>query len=450
MMRDWFRAAVQWLKRVVTQPRDELDRWQRAARFAYDLGRYGGRQLTRDRAPQMAAALAFRTLFALFPVLVVAPILLKAVRGTDAFLELTGDLLASTSLADIHVVPPTDVSGEAGAVSMSLAEWLQDLVSRAASVNLAGVGWIGLGLIIYAAVGLMVTIEDSFNTVFRAPEGRSWVRRVPLYWFILTVGPVAIGAMWYANSWFEQWIETVATWPALLRMTSVAWRLLVVWLFMFAVYALIPNTTVSLRPVMMGALVTSALVEVGRRTMDVYLQNAFAISQLYGSLGLIPLFMFWVYIMWLVVLFGLEVGATLQMLHGRKLEELQSTAPSKGISDPASVVTAMEVVAQRFAVGQSTTMRHIAEEAHLPEATVSELIRSLIDAGIVHRVEGQDGAVSLARPPEQIRAEELIEIGFALADAGGAGYQSKLISKLRQAQKTLAARFTLASLVTSE
>ena len=60
-------AMIRWMSRVITQPRDELDRWQRAARFAYDLAIYGGRQLRHDRAPQMAAALAFRTLFALVP-----------------------------------------------------------------------------------------------------------------------------------------------------------------------------------------------------------------------------------------------------------------------------------------------------------------------------------------------------------------------------------------------
>ena len=53
--------VTHWLKRVVTQPLQELDRWQMAARFAYDLGRFGAHQLRQDRAQDMAAALAFRT-----------------------------------------------------------------------------------------------------------------------------------------------------------------------------------------------------------------------------------------------------------------------------------------------------------------------------------------------------------------------------------------------------
>jgi uncharacterized BrkB/YihY/UPF0761 family membrane protein len=78
MLRQTLEAVVQWLKRVVTQPREELDRWQRAVRFTYDLGRFGAKQLRHDRAQQMAAALTFRTLFGLLPVLVVGTVLVKA------------------------------------------------------------------------------------------------------------------------------------------------------------------------------------------------------------------------------------------------------------------------------------------------------------------------------------------------------------------------------------
>ena len=49
-----FRSVMEWLRHVVTEPRSELTRWQRAVRFAYDLGRFGARQLRQDNAPQMA------------------------------------------------------------------------------------------------------------------------------------------------------------------------------------------------------------------------------------------------------------------------------------------------------------------------------------------------------------------------------------------------------------
>ena len=44
------RPVMDWLRRVVTQPLDELSRWQKTVRFCYDLGRHGARQLREDRA----------------------------------------------------------------------------------------------------------------------------------------------------------------------------------------------------------------------------------------------------------------------------------------------------------------------------------------------------------------------------------------------------------------
>lgn len=322
MLREGILHILSWLRRAVTQPFQELSRWQRAARFAYDLGRYGARQLRADRAPQMAAALAFRTLFGLAPVLVVGTILAKAIMGSDAILRSLRDLLDAAGLDKIHVVPVSDVASEPDGAAVTLAEWLEKLTGQLVDMNLSGIGWVGLAVIIYAAIGLMVTIENSFNIVYRAPGGRLWTRRVPLYWFVLTVGPVLVGLASYMNNQFTSWMASADTWQWLLLTAQSLWSFGVAWLIMFAVYTLVPNSTVTLRPALAGALVAAVLLGVGKHALGAYLGSAFSINQLYGYLGLVPLFMFWVYLMWLAVLFGLQVSATLQMLHGRSLDEV--------------------------------------------------------------------------------------------------------------------------------
>ena len=82
-MIDRIKAFLDWLSRIMTEPLNELSRAQRTLRFLFDLGRYGARQLQHDRAPHMAGALAFRTLFGLLPVLVVGTVLVRAFRGFD-------------------------------------------------------------------------------------------------------------------------------------------------------------------------------------------------------------------------------------------------------------------------------------------------------------------------------------------------------------------------------
>ena len=105
----WIDAFLNWLGRAVSQPRDELTRWEQAARFAYDLGRHGARQLQQDRAPQMAAALAYRTLFGLLPVLVVATVVARAIMGPTEFLDLAGRVVESLGLVGCAVLAARSV-----------------------------------------------------------------------------------------------------------------------------------------------------------------------------------------------------------------------------------------------------------------------------------------------------------------------------------------------------
>ena len=171
MWREHVQKVLRWISHVIQQPRDELSRWQRAARYSYDLARYGLRQLREDRAPQMAAALAYETLFALVPVLVMAMILVRGIIGVPQFLRLAEDTLESAGLQ--HVTMSRAAEGKTE--SVSLQHWLEALIGQAGQIDMSAVGWVGFAIIVYAAISILVTIEKSFNTIYRAPEGRpSW------------------------------------------------------------------------------------------------------------------------------------------------------------------------------------------------------------------------------------------------------------------------------------
>ena len=435
---------IGWLTRVVTQPRHELNRWQQAVRFAYDLGCCGARQLHHDRAPQMAAALSFRSLFGLLPTMIVATVAVRSLVGLDEFRKLIDDYLVAANLDNIRLSLPTDSVSE----STTLAAWLGELLGEAASVDVAAVGWVGLALLLYAALSLLVTIENAFNIIYRAPGGRSWSRRVPLGWFLLTISPLTLGMASYLNVQFESALHSVDTWRWMLVVVRLVWSLGLAWLLMFAVYRLVPNTHVDLRSAAIGAGVSVILLEIGKRFLSSYFENAFTISQLYGSLGLIPLFMFWVYLMWLAVLFGLEVSATLQMLDGRRLQEFEQSRLVSGFVEPASVVTVMHVVSGSFQSGKHLTVKQISDQTRLPAAVIQKIVDRLITAGFVHQLGSDQVCVCLAQSPDQIALTELIDIGFQLADQGENCATSTLLEELRQVQKTAVANITLATLET--
>src|SRR5262249_51484830 len=144
----------------------------------------------------------------------------------------------------IITLPSTEGGAER---PVSIGYFLELLINQAAGLNVAAVGWLGLGLLVYAAIGLMMTIADSFNSIYRAPQARAGPRRVPLHGFVLTVGPVAIGCLMYIDKLFNHWITASGMSNWLIRAAPACWGYVATWLFLFAVFKLVPNTHVARR-----------------------------------------------------------------------------------------------------------------------------------------------------------------------------------------------------------
>ena len=345
MWHKYVEPVLQWLYRVIREPRSELNRWQQTVRFSYDLGRYGARQLREDRASQMAAALSYQAMFALVPVLIVATIIVRA-WSAEGFTEFIDSVLTTAGLSTFSA------PGDGAAGDQTLAAWLEGLIGEAADIDLKAVGWIGFGVIVYAAINMLVTIENSFNIIYRAPGGRPWSRRIPLYWFMLTVGPIALILTAVLNQDVNAWLGTLGMREFFVDAGTKLWSVSVGWLFWFTVYTFVPNTSVNLKSSAIGALVAVILLELGKSFLGAFIAKSLSLNLVIGSLGLIPLFMFWVHLMCLAILFGLEVSATLQFLGDHAFEEMESRRESAGLIEPSIVVTAMQVVGLDFESGR--------------------------------------------------------------------------------------------------
>jgi membrane protein len=195
--------------------------------------------------------------------------------------------------------------------------------------------------------------------------------------------------------------------------------------------------------------VAAILLEIGKHSLGLYLQNALSLSQLYGSLGLIPLFMFWVYLMWLAVLFGLQVSSTLQHLRGRQLAEMQQQRQQSLVVDPGMIVVLMQHVAQLFRQGQSTNIESIARATKLSEAVTERMVNRLVEANMLRRLNEMDHQVVLARPADTISIRELLEIAYAAVDRelGQQPEATQLLRRLRDAQANAVTDTNLQSLL---
>ncbi|MDE0889905.1 MAG: YihY family inner membrane protein [Phycisphaerales bacterium] len=433
-MLNTLRNALEWLRRAVTQPIGQLTAMQRTTRRWFEVLRYCNRHLSEDRAPVLAAALAFRVLLGLVPMLVVATVIARSFLRDD-FPTFVGGLIAQLGLADITLAGSTSEDVH------DLGSWLQGLVANASSVDLSTLGWVGFIIVAFSAIWVLVTIEEGFNRIYRAPKGRSWLRRLMIYWFLLTFPAVLLGAVPFLTGLFATFESSLPEWAWLTTSLRFATGTLILWLLLVMTYMWVPNTTVEARPAMIGAFTAAILIEAAKNLLGIYTAHALTLNKLYGSLGLIPLFMFWMYLMWMFVLLGLEVSAIIQTLRGRDIEVLARADEEEGLVDPAIAIRVVEFVATSFDQGRPAEADEVSRELKLDLRLVRAMLDRLEQAGIVARLQQIDG-YTLARPADQIDLAVILSIGFAFADEKAPNVDP-LFERLRDAQRAAVAGLSL-------
>jgi len=444
------RHAYKRLHQAVTRPRTELSRAQRSFRFMFDLVRHCAGQLVEDRATQMAAALTYRTLFSLVPLVVMALLLFRgfvAAGETHAMLE--SQVYNFFDLDGMEVVVGEE--GEEQSLQTIIGQRISEFTDRAYQIDFQSIGGVGVVLLVWAALALLVTVEGCFNTIVDTRAGRPWRLRIPIYWAVITLGPLLLSISLWAAGRFVAWGESLSLLGWFFEQGSRFAALGASWLLLFLLYILMPAARVQARAAVAGAFVAAVLWETGKWAFALYVSRALPYSAVYGSLGLVPLFLFWVYLNWLVVLFGLELTNTLQTMRGRVFEEESASRRARPDYDPRWLLPLAVEIGRGFLAGQPVPPETAARRLALAPGAVEAMAHDLEAAGYVHRVlreSREDGgeALALARPPASIPVAGLLAASGHRADPSAPAHHP-LLEKLDRAFAGAIEGWTLAGAI---
>lgn len=444
----------------------------------------------RSRLPQMAAALSYRTVFGLLPMVVVALVALRLFVSDVQIDQFVGRALHFAGLESIVVnvppandesafweeAPPPATPGAPGAPGATpaappadgaapqerseLAETIRLLIVRAKSIDYRAIGAIGALTLVYAAISMLTEIERAFNQIFRVPIGKPWRRRMTEYWALLTLGTPCLVATFYvgekAKGIVARTVESAglsASGTLGLMLSGYAITVLISAVLLLMAYLLLPNTRVRIVPALAGALLAAILWEAGKWGFTQYLHYSTNYSKLYGSIALIPLFLLWIYGTWAIVLLGLHVTYYIQVTREGKAAAPQAAAwsdPPAGVVDPSAAVAIVHAVARGFVRGKPASINSIIEQTRVAGSVVSDLVTRLVEANLLHRVGVGDDPnyVSLALPPDQIAIRGALAVGYELAGANGTSTAPGAVrARLRDAHLKAAGDASIADLL---
>ncbi|MGE5514684.1 MAG: YihY family inner membrane protein [Bacteroidota bacterium] len=390
----------------------------RARKFAA-FARYAVTRYRKDGASRMAAALSYTSLLSLVPLLAIALAMLAAFPVFDS---VRANLV---SFAIDNLVP---------AIGDIVERQINRFIGNAGRLTAAGI--IGLA---FTAVMLLATIEGSFNMIFRVARDRSLLSKLLVYWTGMTLGPLLLGTAFSlqgyvaaVNTWqFTQALSPVLALPVPFLLTVVAFA---------GMFAAIPNRRVRLKDALVGAVVAALLFAGLRWGFGFYVTSSKAYANLYGAVAAVPIFLFWMFLSWVVVLMGAEVTAALPEWRAGYHE---AETKARGARRLTLALDVLALLVKGMAENsKGVTRRDLLETTAVPERDLLPVLRKLCAAGFAAPLAG--GRYLLSRDLDAATLDDLVvalDLELALDDAIAAGSPWRarvepLIEQARDAHKT--------------
>lgn len=288
---------------IMAEPRHRWSRLSTAAITCLATGKELLERLNRHNLLLWASALTYSTLLSLVPFLALAFSIFKGMGIQDSLAPLILRQLAGDSLD----------------IALRIMEYIQN-------TNTASVGIIGLLFLLVMVLLIMDSITAAFNQICEAMETRPFWQLMVEYLAIALVGPVLLALLMIMTSllqsqWLVRWLiqETPLGEPLLVMFRFVPYIIII--LALTLLYRLVPNTTVSVRSAMVGAIVAGLSWQAAHWGYFHFQIGLARNNAIYGALALLPFLLAWIYLSWVIVLLGLELA----ILHQHGLKPSQRT-----------------------------------------------------------------------------------------------------------------------------
>ncbi|WP_257265439.1 YihY family inner membrane protein [Endozoicomonas sp. ONNA2] len=273
-----------------------------------------------------AAALTYTTLFAVVPLMTVTYSILSAVPSLND----VGDTIQNFIFTSF--VPST---GE------MVQSYLNDFSQQARKLT-----GIGIAFLLVTSFLMLRTIDRALNNIWQVAHVRRGISGFLLYWAILSLGPVLLSVGFLATSYLAS-LKLVSDTTAILGGEQWLLRLMPIFLstlVLTLLYTAVPNRKVPVGHALAGAIFVAILVELAKVGFTLFITLSPTYHLIYGAFAAVPLFLLWVYLSWLMVLFGAVLV--------RSLDVDGQQAPGERLHPLISMLLILRQLQEKFAQGQ--------------------------------------------------------------------------------------------------
>ncbi|MGR6840895.1 virulence factor BrkB family protein [Aliivibrio wodanis] len=254
-------------------------------------------RIIHDRLTVSAGYMAYITLLSLVPLITV----LLSVLSQFPIFSGAGETVQAFVIQNF-------VPAASDAVESSLNEFIANTGKMTA---------VGSGFLFVAAVMLISSIDKNLNYIWRVKQGRRTIYSFSLYWMIITLGPLLVGASIATTSYLTSLKIMDDEIVSSFYRTLLGWLPIILSFSAFVgLYLLVPNKKVRVSHALIGAMSAGCLFEVSKVGFAHYITQFPSYQVIYGALAAVPILFVWVYLCWIIVLLGAEITASLGEFDG--------------------------------------------------------------------------------------------------------------------------------------
>lgn len=294
------RASSTGVSRSTTSDAESRRDWSGTRTTAWKVLKYALQRAEEKKLAQVAASLTYTTVLSLVPLLAVVLSLFTAFPLFAEFRVALETFLAGS------VMPAV--------VAENVMSYLNQFAAKA-----SGLTAIGSLVLIVTSVMLFRTIDEAFNDIWQVETRRPLRQRVLVYWALLSLGPILVGAsLWALSLLARESLGMIGEISAAANVSLSFLPLLLTGTGFSIMYLTVPNRNVRWKDALIGGFCTAVILEILRVGIAYYLSRFPSYTIIYGAFATIPIFLLWVYLSWLVILLGATITALLPALRQRR------------------------------------------------------------------------------------------------------------------------------------
>lgn len=308
------------------------------------------------RGMQTASSLAYTTLLSIVPLVTVMFGLFGKISVLQEFSEAIQDFVFSNFVPEF---------------GMAIQGYIGEFSTKASQLTISGIM-----VLVLIAVMLMATIDNAFNRIWFVKNKRSPVARLLVYWAVLTMGPVLIGVGLASTSYLLSLPVVIDVDTSLdLKARLLSWLPFLTTTTAFTLlYVLVPNCHVSKRHAVLGGVICAVLFELAKYGFGIYVKEMPSYENIYGAIAIVPLFLIWIYVSWMIVLFGAHITFCLSSF--RLQDEIENR--SKGGWTFVDVLHVLEYLYQAQKEGRALSISQLRKGlVLLPHYQINDLLELL-------------------------------------------------------------------------